>query len=180
MKAYTLTLDEAETQLRALVKRAASTHRPVVLTTDETAEPMVVLLELSTFEKLQQRERQLFHLQLRTLFDHITKVQQEWDDYNKREEFVRVFGPSGRALWDVCPADQRGLCVTLQMATRRLVTERLTLAQVAALRDCLELLRDGAPTAAQTHMCHQRLIESGLPPTMGGNASLVKLYMEES
>jgi hypothetical protein len=49
------------------------------------------------------------------------------------------------ALWDVCRADQRELCVTLQMATRRLAAERLTLGQVAALRDCLELLRDSAP-----------------------------------
>ena len=179
MKAYTLTLNEAESQLRTLVKRTQSTHRPVVLTAEETAEPMVVLLESSVFEKLLQRERQLFHLQLRTLFEHITNVQEEWNDTSKREQFVTAFCSSGRALWDVCPADQRGLCVTLQMAARRLVAERLTLAQMAALRDCLELLRDGAPTPAQTYMCHQRLIESGLPPTMGGSASLAKLYMEE-
>ena len=179
MKAYTLTLGEAETQLRDLVKRAQSTHRPVVLTAEESAEPMVVLLESSVFEKLRQREKQLFHLQLRRLFQHLDNVQEEWDDDTKRKKFVKAFCSSTRALWDVCPADERGLCVTLRMASRRLAPEGLTLAQVAALRGCLELLRDGAPTPAATYLCHQRLIESGLPPTMGGSASLANLYMEE-
>ena len=120
MKAYTLTLGEAETQLRDLVKRAQSTHRPVVLTTEESAEPMVVLLESSAFEKLRQREKQLFHLQLGRLFQHLDNVQEEWDDHTKRQKFVKAFCSSTRALWDVCPADERGLCVTLRMASRRL------------------------------------------------------------
>jgi PHD/YefM family antitoxin component YafN of YafNO toxin-antitoxin module len=62
---YTLTLREAETRLRDLVGQVQTTRRPVILTTEETAEPMAVVVEIDVFEKWQRREWQLFHLQMR-------------------------------------------------------------------------------------------------------------------
>jgi PHD/YefM family antitoxin component YafN of YafNO toxin-antitoxin module len=40
---HTLTLREAESRLRELVKQAQATREPIVVTTEETAEPIAVL-----------------------------------------------------------------------------------------------------------------------------------------
>ncbi len=180
MLPHTLTLQEAETRLRDLVKRTQTTHRPVVLITEDTAEPVAVLVESSAFETLQRREQQLFHLQLRQLLQHLNDVERRWQDDAARQEFVPVFRAAAHALWDVCPEDRRGVGLTLDMAARRLAPERLTLAQIAALRACLDLLRNAAPAQESIGECHQRLIECGLPPTMAGDESLVQLYVDES
>jgi PHD/YefM family antitoxin component YafN of YafNO toxin-antitoxin module len=180
MIAHTLTLQEAETRLRDLVKQAQTTRQPVILVTEETAEPVAVLVESSLFETMQRREQQLFHLQLRQLLRHLNDLEQRWQHDVARQEFVPVFRAAAHALWDVCPGDRRGVGLTLDMAARRLAPERLTRAQIAALRFCLDLLRDLAPAQESIAECRQRLIECGLPPTMAGDESLVRLYVDES
>jgi hypothetical protein len=180
MITHTLTLQEAETWLRDLVRQAQTTRQPVLLITEETAEPVAVLVESSVFETLQRRELQLFHLQLRQLLRQLNDVERRWQDDAARQEFVPVFRAATHALWDVCPEDRRGVGLTLDMAARRLAPERLTRAQIAALHSCLDLLRDAAPAQESIGECHQRLIECGLPPTMAGDKSLVQLYVDES
>jgi len=46
---YILTLREADTQLRDLVKRTQTTHKPVVLTAEGTAEPVALLVEANEY-----------------------------------------------------------------------------------------------------------------------------------
>jgi hypothetical protein len=115
---------------------------------------------------------------MRQLFRHLNDVEREWQDESARWEFVETFRAGARALWDICPEDRRSLGVTLDMAARRLSPERLTHAQIAALRYCLELLR-GAAHEKTTGECHSLLIECGLSPTMAGDDSLAQLYVDE-
>lgn len=180
MTPITLTVREAESeQLRDLVHRTQMTHRPIMLTTDDTLEPMVVLLESSVFEELRRKERQFFQVQLRHLVQQLEVVEQQWTDVVARQRFVDDFPTGAKALWKLCPEDAQDLCVTLDMAARRLSIESITIQQLATLRNCLHLLQDGAPTEAAIESCERQLMNSGLSPLMSGSESLVKLYMDE-
>lgn len=180
MTPITLTVREAENeQLRKLVQRTQVTHRPILLTTDDTLEPMVVLLESSVFEEWQRKERQFFQLQLRQLAQQLDVVESQWADIDARQHFVDLFPVSTAALWKLCPEDAQDLCVTLDMAARRLSIQSITLKQLVALRSCLHLLQDGAPTEAAIESCERQLMEAGLPPIMSGSEPLVQLYMDE-
>lgn len=180
MTPYTLTVSEAETQqLRNLVKRTQTTHRPIMLTNEELAEPIAVLVESSVFETLQRKERQLFHLQLRQLLQAIATIETQWDEPAARQEFIATFAAGVTSLWKAAPENTKDLCVTLDLAARRLSLQRVTLPQIAALRNCLELLQDGTHDDVLIAQCEQRLIASGLPPTIGGSALLVEAYMND-
>lgn len=180
MTPITLTVREAENeQLRNLVHRTQATRRPILLTTEDTLEPMVVLLESSVFEGWQRKERQFFQLQLRQLAQQLAMVEQQWTDVSVRQSFVDAFPSSTATLWQLCPEDAQDLCVTLDMAAHRLSLKSITLKQLAALRCCLHLLQDGAPTEAAMESCERQLIEAGLSPIMSGSESLVQLYMDE-
>lgn len=58
-------------------------------------------------------------------------------------------------------------------------SDSLTRDQLAALRTCLHLLQDGAPTEAAIEASERQLMAAGLPPIGNGSASLAKLYMGE-
>ena len=180
MTPITLTVREAENeQLRNLVQRTQVTHRPILLTTEDTLEPMVVLLESSVFEEWQRKERQFFQLQLRQLAQQLDVVESQWADLSVRQHFVDLFPVSTAALWKLCPDEAQDLCVTLDMAARRLTIKSLARDQLAALRSCLHLLQDGAPTEAAIEASERQLMAAGLPPIVSGSASLAKLYMDE-
>lgn len=180
MTPYTLTVDEAETQqLRELVMRTRTTHRPILLTSAETSEPIAVLLESHIFEKLQRQERHLFQLQLRQLLQQIEVVEAQWADKAARREFIDTFPANTHTLWRICPEQEQDLCVTLDLAAHRLSAERLTQQQLAALHHCIRLLQTGSLGEPELASCERRLIEAGLPPILNGSESLVQLYMGE-
>ena len=68
----------------------------------------------------------------------------------------------------------------MTLSAQRLVPEQFAPAQIAALRYGLELLRDPVPAEAAIEEAYQRLIESGLPPTMAFDDEMVQLYIDES
>jgi prevent-host-death family protein len=179
MITHTLTLQEAETWLRDLVKQAQTTHRPVILTAKENAEPIAVLIAVDAFEQWQRHQRQLFHLQLTHLAQWLDKVEQQWDAAT-RQGCVAAWQNSIKSLWDTSSEPVQRLCAALTLSVQRLAPDQLTLAQVAALRYCLALLRDSAPTEAEIEQAHQQLIDSGLPPTMVFDDTMVQLYTDES
>ncbi len=179
MPPYTLTLREAEKRLYDLVERAQSTHRPIILTAEDTAEPVAVVMEISTFELWQRHRRQLFYLQLKHLAQWLDEVEQQWDNPTTRQECIAAWQSSIKSLWDVCPDANRKLCAALILSVQRLAPERLTREQIAALRYCLELLRDPAPPETALEEAYRRLTESGLPPTMALDNKMVQLYVDE-
>lgn len=179
MTPYTLTVSEAETQpLRALVERTQTTRRPILLTNENLAEPIAVLVESGVFELLRRKERQLFQLQLRQLLQEILAFDAEWHETVTHASFASSFPSGTHALWQACPEELQDLCVTLDLAARRLSPDQVTRQQLSALRSCLELLQDGAPDEQRIAQCEQELINVGLPPTMGGSDTLVQAYRE--
>jgi len=162
-----------------LIKQTKQSQLPVLLTTDETSEPMAFLVESALFHRMQQIARQLFHMQLHQLLQQLQAVEQDWGDEDLQEEFVRTFPERARALWDISIDEAKGLSVTLDLAARHLDLQSLKVEQVQALRYCLGLMRQSLVTEDELDICHRRLIESGLPPMMGGSDELVELYLEE-
>jgi len=179
MPPYILTLREAEKQLYELVKQAQSTHRPIILTAEETAEPVAVVMEINTFELWQRHRQQLYHLQLKHLAQWLDEVEQQWNNPIIRQECIAAWQSGIKSLWNVCPDANRELCAALALSVQRLAPERLTREQIAALRHCLELLRDPAPSKTALEEAHRRLTESGLPPTMAFDNKTVQLYVDE-
>ena len=88
MVPYTLSVHQAENQLRKLIARTQDTQQPIVLTAEETAEPIAVLVESTVFDLLQKREQQLFHLRLHELQRQLDQLTVAWPDEHARQQFV--------------------------------------------------------------------------------------------
>jgi PHD/YefM family antitoxin component YafN of YafNO toxin-antitoxin module len=179
MAPYTISVHQAEKQLRSLIARTQDTQQPIVVTTEETAEPIAVLVESTVFDLLQKREQQLFHLRLQELQQQLDRVTETWPNTSARQQFVTEFQASAQTLWSICPEARQDLCVTLVMATRRLTPQALSMAQLSALHNILDLLRNAAPVETDINACHKQLIACGLPPMMGGSQELANLYEDE-
>lgn len=179
MAPYTVTLGEAERQLRQLVQRTQTTHQPVVLTTEETAKPLAVMMEMDAFEQTQRDRQRLFHLQRIYLAQWLDRAEQQWTDESIRQSCITTWQQSIKALWEVCPPPVRVFCANLALAVKRLSIEQFSLKQVTALRSCLELLRDAAPEQAAIESAYGQLIDSQLPPRLVFNDNLIQSYLDE-
>ncbi len=176
---HTLTLREAESRLRELVAQAQATREPIVVTTEETAEPVAAVMGIQALEKWHRQQLQLFHLQHRYLMAWLDRVEQEWDDITVRREFVSAWQSTIPSLWEVCPESSRMLCTILTLSVQRLDPEHLTQTQLEALRHSLTSLRDPTISEATIEKVNQRLIESGLSPMMTFDDKMVQLYIDE-
>ncbi|MBV7334174.1 type II toxin-antitoxin system Phd/YefM family antitoxin [Chloroflexi bacterium TSY] len=181
MTPYTLTMSEAEAQqLRALVERTQSTHRPIILTNEETSEPMVVMVEIDAYEQAQRQQFRLYHLQLTHLSQWLDRVEQNWDDNALHNECILAWQNTMEPLWESCPEQMKDLCVALRLSVKQLQPPRFTREQIAALRCCLKLLRDTAPSEAEEEEAHQKLIEAGIPAMLAfDDDSLLNSYLAE-
>jgi PHD/YefM family antitoxin component YafN of YafNO toxin-antitoxin module len=165
MAPYTISVQQAEKQLRSLIARTQDTQQPVVLTTEETAEPVAVLVESSVFVLLQKREWQLFHIRLEELQRQLERFQQNvvtTDELPQQIDKLR-----------------QSLCVTFVMAARRLAPDPRLREQLQVLNAGLDLLREERPDAGAVAIYRQSLFACGLPPTMGGDNRLSQLYLDE-
>lgn len=179
MAPYTVTLREAETQLRQLVQRTQTTHQPVVLTTEETAKPLAVMMEMDAFEQTQRDRQRLFHLQRIYLAQWLDRAEQQWEDALTRQACIATWQQSIKSLWEVCPLPVRVFCANLALAVKRLNIEQFSLAQITALRFCLELLRDATPDQAAIDTAYGQLIDSQLPPRFAFHDNLIQSYIGE-
>jgi PHD/YefM family antitoxin component YafN of YafNO toxin-antitoxin module len=176
---YTLTLREAESRLRELVAQAQATREPIVVTTEETAEPVAAVMGIQALEKWHRQQIQLFQLQHRYLMAWLDRVEREWDDIAIRREFVSTWQGNIQSLWEVCPESSRMPCTTLILSVQRLDPDHLTRAQLDALRHSLTSLSDPMISEATIKKANQRLIESGLSPMMTFDDEMVQLYIDE-
>ncbi len=179
MSTYTITLGEAETQLRKLVEQAQETRDTIYLTGEKSAKTLAVLLESDRFETLRRHERQLFYMQLQQLLDLCDAVQKQGLESIIQLEFTDKFHDGIRTLWEICPPPVRQFCAALRMAGNRLSTEGATLEQITILRECLDLLRYDPPKQQAMERCRQRLMECGLPPLLVGDDTLAEMYIAE-
>lgn len=178
--AYTITLNEAETQLRKLVEQTQATHTPVVLTAEGTQRPIAVLLESDAFEETQRNQQRLFHLQRVALLHWLDRVQEKWDDPSIRQKCVTIWQENIKTLWDVGPTRVRGFCTSLALSVQQLDADRLSWAQVAALRTALTVLQAADPDESTIQAAYQKLRESGLPPRLTFEREVAQSYIDES
>lgn len=140
MFAQTYPIHKTEPQLQTLVKQARTTGQPVILTSEETAQPIAVVMEIDTFEQTQRYQQQLFSLQIRHLENWLDRVEQSRADETVREACVNAWKENIKFVWDVAPEAVRTFAASLILATQKLVPEQLTQAQLSALRHSLTLL----------------------------------------
>ncbi|MEM7126185.1 MAG: hypothetical protein AAF702_07650 [Chloroflexota bacterium] len=177
---YTPPLSEAETQLRNIVERMQTTHVPVLLNDEGSAEPVVVVLETDVYQKAQRQQQRFYHLQLTYLKQSLDRVEQDWDSYTLREECVTAWQNGVSLLWEVAPQTTQEFCAALILAVKCLSSESFSKKQLAALRYALELLRYSDPDEATREKAHRLLTDSGLPPLLSyDDDTLVQSYLEE-
>ena len=180
MTTHTVRLTEVDTQLLKLVKQTQTTHQPVILTAAGTDKPVAVLLDSSAFEETQRNQQRLFHLQKSELMHSLERVQEKWDDLSIRQECIAVWQDSIKALWDVSPAGTRRFCASLALSVQQLTPERLSRAQIDALRNALNLLCNSELDDAEVQIAYQKLRDSHLPPRLVFDQELVQSYIDES
>jgi hypothetical protein len=117
---YTLTLQEAKARLRELVVQSRATHRPVILTMDETAEPLALLSPLSD-ERTIQADSIAYRLE--TLEAILQAWEESLDEPDVWQEYARLFHTQLRLLSQTAPDDKAAfgpLVILLRLATRQL------------------------------------------------------------
>lgn len=180
MTPYTVPIDESQTQLLQLIDRTKNSHRPLMLTREGTAEPMAVILEIEAYKQTQRHQQRLYHLQLSNLNHWLDKVESHWEDCAIRQACVSAWQHAILPLWEVTPETVKELCAALQLSVKYLTAEKLSAAQITALRYCLELLRDTEPDESALEKAHQLLIESGMPPLfIYEDNKLLQMYLDE-
>ncbi|MEM7539050.1 MAG: hypothetical protein AAF639_43230 [Chloroflexota bacterium] len=180
MMPYTLPIKEAETKtLGELVQFTQTDQRPLILTKDDTAEAVMVLLNPHRFDVFQSEKIELYEVQLLRLMLELDRVERRWGDSAVRQAFVKNFPKRTLKLWKSCPENMQELCVTLDLAAKHLVIELLTKDAIDALRFCLDLIIRDVTDEDKIDACEYKLTSAGLPPIMGGSNELVELYLEE-
>lgn len=183
MDLYTHPIRLAEPTLLELAKRTQATQAPIKVTVEGLSESALVLMKLDAYEKNQHQQQRLYQrlyqLQLLQLQEWLARVEAQWEDRSMRVECVAAWQETIKLLWEVCPEPARGLCASLQLAIKRLDADRLSLAQIAALRYCIALLQSVIPTEAEIDHAYQMLNQSGLPPSVSFDQSFVQSYLDE-
>lgn len=182
---HTLTLREAETRLRDLVKQAQITRQPVVLTAEETAKPVAVLVTSDDYEATQQQRQLLFSRQL----DHLTNLLEgiassdtlsTADRDATRGKQLTALRDGLSVLFDIGSERHQLLTAMLELAVRRLRPTDVSNAHVNALRRGLETLRSPFITETDIEACYTALLDSGIPPGFAYDDDMVQLYVAES
>ena len=177
---YTVPIKATETQVLDLVKRMQTTSRPLMLALEGGAEPVAVVMKIATYEQTQRQQYRFYHLQLTQMKQWLDRAEQQWEDLATRQECVATWQSGILSLWEVSPEPVQELCAALMLSVKRLNPAQLSREQVAALRYCLELLRDSDPDEAAKTEAQQRLLNSGIPPLLAfDDDSLLQLYLDE-
>lgn len=179
MTPYTVPIKPTNTPVMDLIQQTESTPRPLILTVEGRTAPMVVMMKLDAYEKSQQQQQQFYQLQLFSLKQSLTRVEEQWTDRSVRTECVVGWQGSMALLWELCPEPARGLCASLMLAVKRLDADRLSLPQIAALRYCITLLQSVTPSEREIDEAYQQLSQSGLPPKVSFDQSFVQSYLDE-
>jgi len=179
MIAHTYPINKAESNLRKLVKQARSTHRPVLLTSEETAAPVAVVLEIDAFEQTQRYQQLFFRLQLVYLKNWLTKLEQYWLDETVSEDDIATWKDNVKLLWEIAPRHLRKFAASFTLSVEKLTPERLTLDQIAALRHSLALFDYPELDTTTKRDAYQQLTRCGLPPKFVFDDEIIQSYLDE-
>ncbi len=178
----TLTVQEAETQLHALVQQTKTTHQPVILT-DEVAMPVAILIEPAQYAAWATSPELVLQTRLYQLQELLDTLSTQWEVDVVRQAFPgawrwRLEGVREGSRHREAPFRQ--LVVLLQMAARPLNMAEFTRDQLALFYACLERLRQPKVTLTDLAQCDQALIQQDFPVLLQFDDEMIAHYVDES
>lgn len=179
----TLTIREAETQLQALVNQTQFTHQPVILTNEETATPVAVLMESEQYAASFMMPELVLSTRLNKLFELLSTLDTQWNKEMIRQAFPSAWRWHLEGIWEGSrqrEAPFRQLVVLLQMAARQLQMTEFTRAHLALLHSCCQVLRQSTVRLEDLARCDRALIQLGFPVLLEFSDEMIAHYVEES
>ena len=183
MTLQTFTIREAETQLHDLVKQAQATHQPVILTSEETTAPVVVLLEPDQYAATITNTKEILAVRLNKLEALLDLLTAQWDVANIRQAFPSALRWYLEGVWEASQHRElpfRQLVVILQMAAQGLQMTEFTHTHLTLCRQCLQILHQATVSQDDFAQCDDALIEQGFPVLLNFDEEMVALYVDES
>ncbi len=180
---HTLTLREAETRLRELVEQAQVTHRPIILTAEETTQPVAVLMEVDRYAITSGNPSLILTTRLRKLGELLDLLKNHWDVNAIRQAFPQTWCWHLEGVWEASQHREppfRQLVMLLQMAGDDLDMTQFTEADVLLWRECLDVLKQPVVTPGDLAHCDEALIEHDFPVLLNLDEDTVALYVAES
>ena len=180
---YTVTLREAETQLRELVVLTKATRCPIVLTAEETTQPVAVLIEADKYAATSTEPSVVLATRLSKLGELLDVLHANWDVETIRQAFPSAWRWYLEGVWEASQHRERPfrqLVVLLQMAADGLGMSQFTKADLTLWRECLNILRQPAVTSEELAHCDEALIERDFPVLLDFDDDLVNSYVAES
>lgn len=179
----TLTVREAETQLQHLVKQAQTTHRPVILTSEETLEPVAVLLEPEQYAAVAIDPTLILSTRIGKLEKLLELLAAQWERSAVRQAFPGAWQWHLEGVWQASRHRERPfrqLVVLLQMAGQDLKMAAFTQEHLALWRKCLNTLRQPQVSLASLIECDTALSQQGFPVLLALEEDMIDLYVAES
>lgn len=180
---YTVTIREAETQLRDLVVWTQATRRPIVLTAEETTQPVAVLIEADKYAATSAEPTIVLAARLRKLGELLDVLHANWDVETIRQAFPSAWRWHLEGVWEASQHRERPfrqLVVLLQMAADGLEMSQFTPGDLTLWRECLNILRQPVVTSEELARCDEALIQRDFPVLLDFDDDLVSSYVAES
>ncbi len=177
----TLTIQEAETQLHALVKQAQTSQQPVMLT-DEVATPMAVLIDPAQYGTWAITAEPLLSARLQQLQDLLAMLAAQWQVVPVRQAFPAAWRWRLEGVWESSrhrEAPFRQLVVLLQMAARSLPMADFTREHLALFQQCVATLHQPVVTMTDLAQCDEALIAQGFPVLLEFDDEMIAAYGDE-
>lgn len=181
---HTVAINEAKRKLlNELIGDTQTDPRPIIVTLEDTGanqgRPVAMVLPPSLFEDSPKSQPDLYEFQLLFLVQELDTVQRYWHDRQVQQAFVQRFPKLTAKLWQSCPEPMKRVCLSLDLAAKRLLIEELTQEKIGALRRFVDLICQDEIDTNEIRVAKNRLTSVGLPPMMSGSQKLVDLYVEE-
>lgn len=177
----TLTIQEAETRLHALVKQAQTSQQPVLLT-DEIATPMAVLIDPVQYGTWATTNEPLLSSRLQQLQDLLATLAAQWQVEPVRQAFPSAWRWRLEGVWESSRHREdpfRQLVVLLQMAARSLQMVDFAREHLALFQQCVDILRQPVVTMADLAQCDEALITQGFPVLLEFDDEMIATYGDE-
>ena len=181
MALQTLTVREARNQLYALVDQAQN-EQPVVLTNDQTAEPVAMLIEPALYSQLTRNDTARLVSRISKINELVELLAQQWHVEPIRQAFPSTWRWYLEGIWEASSHREepfRQLVVLLQIALDDFAMSDFTKNHLSVLQKCIYTLQNVYMNANDLIACDDALTQVGFPVYMSFVADMMELYVNE-
>lgn len=183
MTIQTLSVREAGGQLQNLVDQARNTHHPVILTSDDTAEPVALLVDPSRYEQPDANPETLLNKRLGKVSELLDLLADRWDIDVIRRAFPGSWRWHLEGVWEASHHREttfRQLTILSQMATDGFDMADFTREHLTVLQQCLHVLCQSQVSENNLIDCDDALSQAGFSILLNFDDDMVALYVDES